>query len=195
MKDKHHKSQPAAAPAPEAPVETPAAPAPIPEAAVLKDQLLHLQADFDNYRKRITRDQADLAQRAAENLIQQLLPALDHFEIGLKSASETEAGRSVANGFRMVFAELMTALQKAGVTTLEGEGQPFDPQIHEAVTHLPSDTVPAEHVLSQIRRGYQLGKKLLRPSQVVVSSGPAQTAASLPAQPDVADADAAIEED
>ena len=166
-----------AVPAPEAPPAAPALepaaePQPSPE-EVLKDRLLRLQADFDNYRKRMDREKKDWIAFASEKLVLELLPVLDHFELGLADSAKNGAPAAFTEGFQLVCNQFRAALEKAGVQVINAEGQAFDPNLHEAITHLPSDTVPEGHVAAQTRRGYKLGDKLLRAAQVVVSSGPA----------------------
>ena len=144
---------------------------------MLKDRLLRLQADFENFRKRTLREKNDLYQRANMDLLQELLPALDHFELGLRMAEQHKAEKAVIDGFKLVYDQLMNALKKFGVTPIEAEGQPFDPTFHEAVTHVPSEEQPADTIIAVTRRGYKLGDSLLRASQVVVSSGPVEKTA------------------
>ena len=156
--------------------ETATAEAPAEEAAptaeeVLRDQLLRLQADFDNYRKRIDRERKDWAVYANEKLLKDLLPALDNFDLGLANGIKANAPEALLEGLRLVKGQLEGALSKSGVTPIDAEGQPFDPNLHEAITHMPSPDVPEGTVLAQTRRGYKMGDKLLRPAQVVVSSG------------------------
>jgi molecular chaperone GrpE len=143
------------------------------EIETLKDQMLRLRADFDNYRRRAARDRQDQAARAAEDLLLDLLPAADHFEMGLKTAREHGADPAVVEGFQLIYDRLQAVLQQAGLEPIEAEGQLFNPESHEAVSHLPSADAPADVVIEQTRRGYLLGGKLLRAAQVVVSRGPA----------------------
>lgn len=181
MKDKHAKQahengkpedgKPAAAPQPALPVEEKTAPA---ETDILKDRLLRLQADFDNFRKRTLREKNDLYQRANMDLLQEILPTLDHFELGLHMAEQHHVEKTVIDGMKLVYDQLMNALRKFGVTPIEAEGRAFDPNFHEAVTHVPSEEQPADTIIAVTRRGYKLGEQLLRASQVVVSSGPAE---------------------
>lgn len=142
------------------------------EIETLKDQMLRLQADFDNYRKRSARERQEQAARAAEDLLRDLLPVADHFEMGLKTARAHGADASVVDGFQLVYDQLQAVLRKAGLEPVAADGQPFNPEVHEAVSHLPSETVPADGVIEQTRAGYLLGGKLLRAAQVVVSRGP-----------------------
>ena len=157
----------AAAPAPEQPAE----PLPSPE-AVLQDRLLRLQADFDNYRKRMDREKKDWIAFASEKLVLELLPVLDHFELGLADSEKNGAPAAFTDGFKLVCHQLRAAIEKAGVQAIDAHGTVFDPNLHEAITHMPSNEVPEGHVAVQTRRGYKLGEKLLRAAQVVVSSGP-----------------------
>ncbi len=143
------------------------------EASALQDRLLRLQADFENFRRRTQRERAEIGQAAVEGLAFELLPVIDHFEMGMKTAIEHQTHPAVVDGFRLVYDQLIGALAKSGLQPVDVEGQPFDPSICEAVSMTPSAEVPADTVLAQTRRGYRLGSKLLRAPQVVVSSGPA----------------------
>ena len=177
---------PAAEPAPDAAPSPADAPPPPPADASspdsvpatspdspLQTQLLRLQADFDNFRKRTAREKLDWAAYANEKLVLEILPVLDHFELGLADGAKNGAPESVVEGFRLIFGQLRGVLEKAGVQPIDAHGADFDPNLHEAITHLPSPDVPEGRVAAQTRRGYKLGDKLLRPAQVVVSSGPA----------------------
>lgn len=136
----------------------------------LQLQLMRLKADFDNFRKRQVRERAEWITRANEDLFLEMLPVLDHYEMGLKSAEEHKTDCSVTEGFKLVYDQLLDLLKKFNVTPIEAIGKEFDPHQHEALTHMPSDE-PAEVVIEEVRRGYLLGDKLLRAAQVVVSSG------------------------
>lgn len=157
--------------------------------ATLQDRLLRLQADFDNYRKRSARERTELFRLANEDLMNELLPVVDHFDLALSAADAARQDNPLAQGVRMVREQLSTALSKFGLQPLSAEGQTFDPSRHEAISHLPSETVPENGVIAQTRRGYLLGDKLLRAAQVVVSSGspgappPAAQAESVAAEP------------
>lgn len=164
-----------------APETAAAAPTPAPaddtrqaELETLKDRHLRLQADFDNFRKRIQRERAELELRATGDLVEELLPVLDNFEIGLRAPATQQAAPAVREGFQMVYDQLLTILRKFGVMPFDAGG-PFDPHLHEAVTHVPSPEHPPDVIIAQTRRGYRLGDKLLRAAQVVVSSGPPDT--------------------
>jgi molecular chaperone GrpE len=164
--------QPSAQPPP-----TPAPPPPSPaevELAACKDKHLRLMADFDNFRKRQTREREDYARRATEALMEELLPVLDHLELALASAP----GKAdpLAAGVQMVADQFKSALARFDLKPFPSLGERFDPSRHEAVSELASADVPAHHVLHQLRGGYLLGGRLLRPAQVVISSGPAEAA-------------------
>lgn len=171
-----------AEPAPSA--DTPAPPpADEPDVGALQQRLLRLQADFENFRRRTQRERSETYRRANEDLLHALLPVLDHFELGFENADPDDNNESVIDGFRMIFQQTLAALGKFGVEPMEAEGHPFDPHLHEAVTHVPSDDVPADSVVAQTRRGYMLGDRLLRPAQVVVSSGPVPEPAAEEGEP------------
>ena len=141
----------------------------------LQHQLLRLQADFDNFRKRMAREKKDWIAFASENLVMELLPVLDHFELGLADSEQNGAPESLTEGFRLIYSQLCVAIEKSGVKAIDAQpGEAFDPQVHEAISHLPSEEIPEGEVVAQTRRGYQMGEKLLRATQVVVSSGPSE---------------------
>ncbi len=143
------------------------------ENATLQDRLLRLQADFENFRKRTQRERSELYVRANEDLVEQLLPVLDTFELGMANAEKSGADSSILEGFALVHQQTLATLKRFGLEPLNAEGEPFDPHHHEAITHMPSADVAADSVIAQTRRGYRLGDRLLRAAQVVVSSGPA----------------------
>ena len=142
------------------------------ETEALKDRLLRLQADFENYRKRMLRDRAEYVRRANEQLLEELLPVLDHFEMGMETARAQKVEPSVLEGFKLVYDQLLGVLLKSGVEPIDAMDTDFDPHRHECISHLPPEHVPADRVIAQTRRGYRLGDYILRAAQVVVSSGP-----------------------
>lgn len=153
------------------------------EIAALKDRLLRLQADFDNFRKRMVRDREDQARRASEKILKDILPVIDHFELGIQSAHRHHVKHTVIEGFAGILDQFHQALEKAGVTPIETKDQPFDPHLHECVTQLPSEEQPENMVIQETRRGYKLGSFLLRASQVIVSSGPGTAPDAAPSPP------------
>ena len=139
------------------------------EVAALKDRYARLLADFDNYRKRQLREREDWSKRANESLLADFLPVVDHLELALGSA--TDLSDPFAKGVRLVYDQFVTALEKHSVTPLDAKGQPFNPEWHEALSQMPSDTVPENEIIEQFRRGWCIGGRLMRPPQVIVSSG------------------------
>jgi molecular chaperone GrpE len=133
------------------------------------DTLRRVQADFENYRKRMIREQTALVDRATEGLVEQLLPVLDSFELALKNfdAAGDEDTESVRKGVELVYAELLGVLEKAGLSRVEAEGKPFDPNVHEAVMQDEGDGEPV--VTDVLRSGYTLKGRVLRPAMVRVS--------------------------
>jgi molecular chaperone GrpE len=161
-----------------------AAPAGAPsEIDQLKDRILRLQADYDNFRKRTARDQDEMASRANADLMLKILPILDHFERGLREARAHKADQLVVDGFQLIYDQFMNALLSAGLAPINAEGQIFDPNFHEAITHLSSEEHPVDTVVTETRRGYLLGGKLLRAAQVIVSRGPAASSSAAEAKP------------
>jgi len=141
----------------------------------VEDQLIRLRADFDNFRKRTQREKEQWSALALEGVMSDLLMVLDHFELGLKNAEEHEAKPAVAEGFRLVYDQMAQCLKKHKLEEIEAEGGAFNPEVHEAISTMPSEEIENDHIAVVARRGYTLGSKVLRPAQVVVSSGSAAT--------------------
>lgn len=157
----------------------PEAPATATEASQLKDRLLRLQADFDNFRKRSARERAEWQVFALEQVMQDLLPVVDHYELGLATAEKNQTPAAVLDGLKLVYDQLLGVLKKNGVTQVRAKpGEAFDPHRQEAISHLASEEHPADVIIAETRRGYLLGEKMIRPLQVVVSSGPGNPAAA-----------------
>jgi len=136
-----------------------------------KDQALRARAEFDNYRKRMARESERIRKTAAEGLMRSLLPILDNLERALSHVEDKSDG--LALGVEMVVKQFADVLGGQGLEPIPAKGEPFDPNVHEALTHQPSDEYPADTVMEEFQRGYRLGDFVLRPTQVVVSSGPA----------------------
>ena len=147
------------------------------KAAAVDESYLRLQADFDNYRKRVLREKEDLYQRANEDIMEELLPVLDHLELALQAAGD-KIEDPIVKGFSLVGDQLRGALSKFGLSEVEADGCEFDPNYHEAIMHMPTGEVEENYVVSVARRGYKLGERLLRAAQVVVSSGAPEEAAA-----------------
>lgn len=191
MKPKHSHSQgnPGAGPAGEpkiilpdgqpAPMDPPA-PAlskadPAAEITSLKDQLLRVRADFENSRKRLTREKEESLKYANQGILSDFLPLLDHLELGLQAAASAKDVASVISGLKLIQSQFERFLTEHGVTPIDAVGQPFDPHLHEALGQEPAPGKPEGTVLHQRRRGFKMGDRLLRPASVV-TVGPAQPA-------------------
>lgn len=129
-------------------------------------------ADFDNYRKRATREKEDAIRYANSALLENFLPILDNYDLGIESARATPGAEAIIEGMSMVGRQLRDFLTSAGVEEVATEGAEFDPNFMEAVGHEPDAKVPEGHVIRQLRRGYKLRDRLLRAASVVVSKGP-----------------------
>ena len=136
-----------------------------------RDLALRSQADFENFRKRAAREKEDAIKFSNASFLERLIPILDNFELGLNAARAGAENSPILMGMDMVAKQLTDFLLGSGVEPVNGEGQPFDPNLHEAVAQEESATVPEGTVVRQLRRGYKLRERLLRPATVVVSKG------------------------
>ncbi|HEX2051569.1 MAG TPA: nucleotide exchange factor GrpE [Actinomycetota bacterium] len=126
------------------------------------DDLRRLQAEFDNYRKRMMREQAQITERATAGLVERLLPVLDDFERALGHGD-------VSEGVRLVHRQLVDVLASAGLAEIEAEGRPFDPTVHEAVDSREDAAVDEVTCVTVYRRGYRFGDRVVRPAMVAVA--------------------------
>jgi molecular chaperone GrpE len=131
--------------------------------------LRRVQADFENYRKRVIKEQTALVERASAGLVEQLLPVLDSFEAALGSfpPGAGDDVEKLRKGVELLYAELLGVLEKSGLARIEADGKPFDPNVHEAVMQEDGDGDPV--VAGTLRTGYTLKGKVLRPSMVKVA--------------------------
>jgi len=175
MSKKHEEEKDAATapaePAPAAPAADAAA-----EAEKFRDLAMRTAADFDNYRKRAAREKEDAIRFANSSLLENLLPLIDNFELGLEAARSAPDGQAILKGLDMVRRQFGDFLSSAGVEEIKTDGAEFDPNLMEAVGHEADDKVPEGRVLRQARRGYKLRDRLLRPASVFVSKGPGEKA-------------------
>src|SRR5947207_6172552 len=133
------------------------------------NDLKRVAAEFENYRKRVLRDQESLVARAHERLVKELLPVLDDLERALAAAEEHEEAK-LEEGVRLVHRELADALEREGLAEIETNGR-FDPHVHEALLSQPSEAEEGS-VLEVVQKGYRLGDRVLRPARVVVAARP-----------------------
>ncbi len=136
-----------------------------------RDLALRSQADFENFRKRAAREKDDAVKYANARLLERLIPILDNFELGLSAARASSEGSAIFSGMEMVARQLNDFLGQHGVEPVTAEGQKFDPNLHEAVGYEPSTEVVEGGIVRQLRRGFKLRERLLRPATVVVSKG------------------------
>lgn len=138
------------------------------------DRLLRTTADFDNFKKRAAREKQDAIKYATESLLQKVIPVLDNFEMALAAAQNSSADglKSLQDGVAMIHSQLKSTLTDAGLEEVDATGKPFDPNLHEAVSQQESDKVAEGHVLQQLRKGYKLRERLLRPATVIVAKKP-----------------------
>jgi molecular chaperone GrpE len=132
------------------------------------NDLKRVAAEFENYRKRVLRDQESLVARAHERLVKELLPVLDDLERALAAAEEHEEAK-LEEGVRLVHRELAAALEREGLAEIETNGV-FDPHVHEALLSQPSSDQAEGTVLEVVQKGYRLGDRVLRPARVVVAA-------------------------
>ena len=138
----------------------------------LHDRLARLQAEFENARKRTERDKAANRDFAVGSVVEKFLPVMDHFELALKSGGTAEQLRS---GVELIVKQMEDVLRQLNVTPIPAEGEEFDPRVHEALGTVERHDLPDHHVAEEIRRGYKLRDRLLRPSLVRIASNPKQT--------------------
>ncbi|MGD8628590.1 MAG: nucleotide exchange factor GrpE [bacterium] len=134
-----------------------------------KDKFLRGLADFDNYRKRVARERAQLTRCANEDLIKQLLDVVDNIERALKAASDTDDLEGFKKGIELIYEHLKGVLTKEGLCPIVCLGEPFDPNYHEAVMALEKEGHESDRVVEEIQKGYLLDGRVIRPSKVVVS--------------------------
>jgi molecular chaperone GrpE len=140
------------------------------------DRLLRTAADLDNFKKRAARERIEAAQFANVALLLKLLPVLDHFEMAQATTQTAEVPQSgiasLQAGIAMIQQQLKGVLAETGLEEIDANGKPFDPTLHEAVSQLETDDAPEGQVVQQIRKGYKLRDRLLRPAAVVVAKKP-----------------------
>jgi molecular chaperone GrpE len=142
------------------------------ETARLKDQLLRLAADFDNYKKRARREQSDVSKASREEVLRDLLPVFDNLERATAHAAQATDIAALTEGIAMVMRQFTDTLGKLGVERVEAVGKPFDPTVHEAVQHLETSEHAAGTVAMELQAGYRSGDRVLRPAMVVVAKPP-----------------------
>ena len=138
--------------------------------AELNERIVRLTADFDNFRKRAQREKDEARQFANQGLLEKLLPVLDNFEMALTAVKDADP--SVRDGVQMILDQLLGVLKESGVEPVDAMGQPFDPNLHEALSQEETTEVEEGTVVQQVQRGYKLNDRLVRPARVVVAKAP-----------------------
>ena len=135
------------------------------------DRMLRTIADYENSKKRAEREKAEFFKYAVEGVIKDIIPVVDNIERGIESAKASKDFDSLNEGIQLIHKQLDELLKKRGVTVIQAQGEPFDPNLHEAVMHIESDDVPENAVIEEFQRGYLLHDRVIRPSMVSVSRG------------------------
>ena len=144
------------------------------KAAQYYEQLLRTAADLENFKKRAARERQDAIKYANESLLEKFIPVLDNFEAALAAANAPNTSvQSLQAGVNMIQQQLKSAMSESGLEEINAAGQPFDPNLHEGLSQQETSDVPEGHVVQQVRKGYKLRERLLRPAAVIVAKKPA----------------------
>lgn len=136
----------------------------------LYDRLLRRQAEFENYKKRIDREKSEYLQFASADLMKELLNAIDSFDLALKNAASKPDAQSMLRGFELIYKQLQDTLTRFGLKAIDAKGKEFDPHFHQAVSTQATDEVEENTVIDEMRKGYLLNGRLLRPAMVTVAA-------------------------
>ena len=140
----------------------------------LNDLLVRQAADLENFRKRSQREKDEARQFANQGLLEKLLPVLDNFEMALVAAGDADP--AIRDGVQMIYGQLLGVLKESGMKPVEAVGEPFDPNLHEAISQQHTDEATEGTVLQQVQRGYKLNDRLVRPARVIVAAAPVEEA-------------------
>ena len=136
----------------------------------LNDRLKRQMAEFENFRKRSEKEKTQMFDMGAKNILEKILPIVDNFERGLASAPEKEGEDGFADGMRMVYKQLLTSLEEAGLTPIEACGKPFDPEYHNAVMHIDDEAYGENEIVEELQKGYMYRDTVVRHSMVKVAN-------------------------
>ena len=153
----------------------------------MKDRMLRIAADFENWKKRARKEQEDGEAKVRESVLKDILDVMDNLERAVEAygapdktkpalkagASGAVDGAAILKGVALVLRLFQSKLERYGVKPIEAQGQPFDPRLHEAISRTETASVPAGNVATELQRGYRIGERLLRPSMVSVATAPA----------------------
>ncbi len=135
----------------------------------VNERLLRVQADYDNFRRRTKLEAESAAKYRSQNLIEELIPAIDNFDRALSVKVESDDAKSLLQGMEMVYRQLTDAMQKEGLEVIEAVGKAFDPNYHQAVMTVESDEHESNQVVEELQKGYKLKDRVIRPSMVKVN--------------------------
>ncbi|MFC7393295.1 nucleotide exchange factor GrpE [Scopulibacillus cellulosilyticus] len=136
----------------------------------LKNRLLRVQADYENYKRRTNEEKIKERKFRAQSLVEEILPVLDNFKRALDVQIESEEAKSLKQGMDMVYRQLTDAMEKEGVKEIEAVGKPFDPHLHQAVMQVENDEYEPNTVVEVLQAGYSLNDRVVRPAMVKVNS-------------------------
>lgn len=135
----------------------------------LNDKYVRLYSEFDNYRRRTIKEKSDIIKTAAEDVLKSIIPVLDDFERAIKANAQVEDANAIKEGFQLIYNKLKHQTIQKGLLDFESIGKPFDPDIMEAITHIPApDEASKGIIMDEVEKGYKLGDKVIRFSKVIV---------------------------
>ncbi len=139
----------------------------------LRDRMLRIAAEFENWKKRSRKEQADTEQKAKESVLRDMLEVIDNLERANAAFADSTDPKAVQQGVHLVLRLFQSKLERQDVRPFEAKGQPFDPRVHDAISQVPTADAPPGSVLNELQKGYKMGDRLLRPASVVVAVAPA----------------------
>jgi molecular chaperone GrpE len=137
--------------------------------AELNERYLRLYSEFDNYRKRTMREKSEIIKTAAEDVFKAILPVIDDFERAMKASESQEDLSTIKEGIQLIYNKLKNAVQQKGLQSFDSIGEAFNPDLMEAITHVPADGKNSGKVIDEVEKGYRLGEKVIRYAKVVVA--------------------------
>jgi len=138
----------------------------------LRERMLRVAADFENWKKRAKKDLTDVEWNAKKDVLKDFLDVVDGLERATAASSDVPQAQPVLEGVRLVLRLFQSKFERHGVTPVESKGQPFDPRLHEAVARVPTSDAPVGQIIDELVRGYRMGDRLLRPAVVSVAASP-----------------------
>jgi molecular chaperone GrpE len=136
----------------------------------INDKYLRLYSEFDNYRKRTIKERADIIKTAAEDVLKAILPVIDDFERAIRANENVDDAKAIREGVQLIYNKLKNIAQQKGLVAFESKGAGFDPDLMEAITHIPASSEEEKNiVVDEVEKGYKLGDKVIRYAKVVVA--------------------------